>query len=61
MELRQIAGGSCNNDDCPAVFLTEKGTIAVQGLIVDRQTPGGEGIVEIPTELLREAAGALGW
>ncbi len=61
MELAQIAGGSCNGDDCPAAFLTDRGTLAIQGDIVDKQTPDGEGIVEIPMSILKEVARALGW
>lgn len=61
MELTQIAGGSCSSDDCPTVFMTDRGTLAVQGYIVDTSTPDGEGIVEIPPDLLREAVRALGW
>lgn len=64
-----IAGGSCdgsgNGDcdsgDCPAVFTTDRGTIAVQGYDVDQKSPKGESVVEIPEEVLREAVRALGW
>ncbi|MFC5720313.1 hypothetical protein ACFP1Z_09080 [Streptomyces gamaensis] len=69
MKLTLIAGGSCsgagNGDcdsgDCPSVFATDRGTIAVQGHDVDHETPEGESMVEIPQELLREAARVLGW
>ncbi|MGB7798021.1 MAG: hypothetical protein WBL53_17445 [Pseudonocardiaceae bacterium] len=60
MELTQIAGGDCGNDDCPTIFTTDKGTIAVQGHIVRRKTSTGEAVVEIPIAVFREAARALG-
>ncbi|MBF6053507.1 hypothetical protein GO002_16700 [Streptomyces eurocidicus] len=66
-----IAGGPCKTngddppcgrDDCPTVFTTDRGTIAVQGYTtINRETPEGEGIVEIPEAVLREAFRALGW
>jgi hypothetical protein len=61
MEFTQIAGTNCGERDCPAVFRTDRGTIAVQGDIVERQTAVGEGVVEIPTDILKEAVRALGW
>jgi hypothetical protein len=61
MELTQVAGGDCGRDDCPTIFTTDKGTIAVQGYVVGRETPVGEAVVEIPTEVFREAVRALGW
>lgn len=63
MELKRIAGGDpdCRNDDCPTVYTTDRGTIAVQGYTVERQTPEGEAVVEIPENVLREAFRALGW
>ncbi|MBN9737506.1 MULTISPECIES: hypothetical protein [unclassified Pseudonocardia] len=60
MELNRIAGGDCGRDDCPTVFVTDRGTVAVQGYVVDRATPDDEAIVEIPVTILRDAARALG-
>lgn len=60
MKLTLIAGGNCGRDDCPAVYKTGRGTLAIQGYTVDHQTPDGESVVEIPETLLREAARALG-
>ncbi|MEU1423115.1 hypothetical protein [Kitasatospora sp. NPDC005751] len=61
MELTRIAGGDpdCREDDCPTVYTTDRGTIAVQGFTVHRTTPEGEAVVEIPEALLREAFHAL--
>lgn len=54
--------GTCDEDDCPTVYRTEHGTIAVQGMVTKR--PGdvrlspGEAVVEVPMDLLMEAARA---
>lgn len=61
MTLTRIAGGSCGRDDCPTVFATDRGTLAIQGGLIDRQAPEGEAVVEIPETVLREAVRALGW
>lgn len=61
MKLTQISGGTCGRDDCPTIFTTDRGTLAIQGYTLDKPTPEGESIVEIPAEVLHEAARALGW
>ena len=61
LHLARIAGGDCGRDDCPAVFTTDRGTVAIQGYSIDRKTPAGESIVEIPLDVLKEAVSALGW
>jgi hypothetical protein len=60
MELSKIADSNCKDGDCPIVYRTDRGTIRVQGYLLDRTTPDGEALVEIPAELLLEAARALG-
>lgn len=64
-ELTRITGngnGNCNNDDCPNVYRTASGSFVVQGDVSDAFTPPiGEGLVEIPENVLREAFRALGW
>lgn len=60
MELTKIADANCKDGDCPAVYRTDRGTVAVQGYRLDRTTPDGEAVVEIPAELLAEAVRALG-
>lgn len=60
MELTRISGGDCGRDDCPTVFVTDRGTIAVQGDVVDRRSSEGEAVVEIPLSVFQEAARALG-
>lgn len=42
------------------VFTTDRGTIAIQGYPVNRATPEGEVVVEIPAWVFLEAARALG-
>lgn len=64
MKLTQIAGGDCGDDcgrdDCPTIFTSDRGSIVVQGYIVDKQTPDGEAVVEIPAAVFAEAVRALG-
>jgi hypothetical protein len=60
MELTILASSNCKDGDCPTVYRTDQGTIGVQGYVVNRVTPNGEALVEIPAELLLEAARALG-
>lgn len=60
MELTRITG-NCDSDDCPTVYRTERGTLGVQGDLINAPAGPGEGIVEIPESLLRDAARALGW
>jgi len=60
MELTRIAGANCKDGDCPTVYATDRGTVAVQGYRVAHTTSEGEAVVEIPSELLAEAARALG-
>lgn len=59
VELTRIAG-DCKDDDCPAVLLTDRGTVAVQGDTLHADTPDGESVLELPIEVLLEAARALG-
>ena len=60
MELTRIAGDDCKDGDCPAVYRTDRGTIAIQGGRLDHPSPAHEAIVEITVELLAEAVRALG-
>ena len=58
-ELTKIAG-NCKDGDCPTVYRTDRGTIAVQGDRLAHPVPAHEAVVEIPVELILEAARALG-
>ena len=61
IKLEKIAGTDiCRNGDCPTVYRTNRGTIAVQGERLTHLTPDHEAIVEIPLDLLKEAMRALG-
>nr|BFD83073.1 hypothetical protein StreXyl84_24740 [Streptomyces sp. Xyl84] len=64
-ELTRLTGngnGECGQGDCPNLYLTKRGTLVVQGDVSDAFTPPeGEGLVEIPESVLREAFRALGW
>ncbi|MFJ6568679.1 hypothetical protein ACIQNU_14735 [Streptomyces sp. NPDC091292] len=55
-------GPNCDDDDCPNVYRTKRGSLVVQGELSDAfATRDGEGLVEIPEHVLREAVRALGW
>ncbi|GAA2321520.1 hypothetical protein OKJ48_07910 [Streptomyces kunmingensis] len=64
-ELTRLTGngnGTCGKDDCPNVYRTANGSFVVQGDLSQAFTPSeGEGLVEIPESVLREAVRALGW
>nr|WP_218902672.1 hypothetical protein [Streptomonospora nanhaiensis] len=56
--MRKI-GGTCEDDNCPTLYATDRGTVIVRGLVVsDAQAltqlglPTGETAVEVPVELL---------
>ncbi|MEU2654440.1 hypothetical protein ABZ615_03870 [Streptomyces sp. NPDC007325] len=64
-ELIRLTGngnGECGQGDCPNVYRTASGSFVVQGDVSAAFTPPpGEGLVEIPESVLREAFDALGW
>ncbi|MFE6765388.1 hypothetical protein [Streptomyces sp. NPDC057689] len=64
-ELTRLTGngnGECGKDDCPNVYRTAGGSFVVQGAVSEAFTPPrGEGLVEIPESVLREAVRVLGW
>jgi hypothetical protein len=52
-KLTRLTGngnGECGEEDCPDVWRTERGTFVIQG----------EGLVEIPENVLLEAVRVLG-
>ncbi|MFE4514541.1 hypothetical protein ACFRMQ_10180 [Kitasatospora sp. NPDC056783] len=54
--------GECGEKDCPNIYRTERGSFVVQGDLSNVFTPpAGEGLVEIPESVLKEAVRALGW
>ncbi|MGK5641212.1 hypothetical protein ACSNOK_23285 [Streptomyces sp. URMC 126] len=60
--LTGTGSGTCSKNDCPNVYRTDAGSILVQGDLSDAFTPPrGEGLVEIPASVLKEAVRALGW
>lgn len=62
MKLRKLSGG-CEYDNCPAVHLTDRGSVIVIGtMVADQADLGvgpGEQAVELPLRLLEEAVGEL--
>ncbi len=60
VKLTKIAGEDCGKGDCASVSLTDRGTAAVRGYTtLHANTPDGEGVLELPVEVLLEAARAL--
>ncbi|MFJ3789168.1 hypothetical protein [Kitasatospora sp. NPDC090091] len=60
--LTGSGNGECGEKDCPNVYRTETGSFVVQGSLSQAFVPpSGEGIVEIPESVLKEAFRALGW
>jgi hypothetical protein len=62
VELTRLSD-ACSNGDCPAVYVTERGTLVLQGATVhaaDGLRLGvGEQAVELPVDLVRTALAAL--
>ena len=62
MKIERKLAGDCKGGDCPTVYATDRGTLVIQGYVLDPATvrqltlPTGEGAVEVPAELLLEAA-----
>lgn len=60
MELKMLAD-ACGGGTCPTLYETDRGTVVVQGYVLDSDTlsklglPEGEAAVEIPRELLAAA------
>ncbi|MFD9593272.1 hypothetical protein ACFWA9_10995 [Kitasatospora sp. NPDC059973] len=55
-------GPNCDDDDCPNVYATDRGTFVVQGDHFEAlRVPVEESAVEIPRSVLEEAVRALGW
>jgi hypothetical protein len=63
MKLTLLGDNCANGRTCPRIYLTDRGTVLVQGYDVnDNETltavnaPAGESVVEIPISLLKEVA-----
>jgi hypothetical protein len=54
----ELLAGACRDGTCPAVYLTEQGTLVVQGNPVDG-APDGEVRVEVSPDLLKQALARL--
>jgi hypothetical protein len=57
MQLRKVSG--CSKGECPAVFMSDQGTVVFQGEVVTsaeglRLSPG-EQAVELPLDVVRNA------
>jgi hypothetical protein len=54
----EVIAGGCVDGTCPTIYRTERGTVVVQGQLVNHNdvTLGeGEVLVEIPADLLKQA------
>jgi hypothetical protein len=64
VKLTRIAGDCPDGVTCPTVYLSDRGTVVVQGYtlaaddLAQITLPQGEGAVEIPLSLLKEASRA---
>jgi hypothetical protein len=62
MKIVRRLAGDCKGGDCPTVYATDRGTLVVQGYVLDTDAvrqltlPSGEGAVEVPAQLLLEVA-----
>jgi hypothetical protein len=55
MKLTRLGVGGCWDGTCPTLYRSDRGTIVVQGWVVNDSEvtpPEGEALVEIPVELL---------
>ena len=66
MKLTRVSGNEeCKNGNCPTVYRSDRGTLVVQGYTVVSDDaegltlPAGESLVEIPLDVLQDAARAL--
>lgn len=66
MKLSKVSGdGECKNGNCPTIYRSDRGTLVIQGYTVDSadaeglNLPAGESLVEIPLDVLQDAARAL--
>ena len=61
MRLTPLTNSGCGSHACPEVYVSDRGTIVVQGALVAEAgvpTAAGEVLVEIPRELFHAAAAA---
>lgn len=59
MKVTTLAS-TCDKNDCPTIYETDRGTILVQGETPtdhDLTIPSHETLVEIPVDLIRKAFG----
>ncbi|MFJ2646606.1 hypothetical protein ACIO1C_07770 [Streptomyces sp. NPDC087420] len=57
MKLTRLVG-ECEDGDCPTIYVTDRGTPAIQGdRVADHELviPAHETLVEVPVELIRKA------
>jgi hypothetical protein len=59
----EVIANRCASGACPTIYHTDRGTVVVQGYVLADNAgiavPEGEAVVEIPVELLADAARSL--
>jgi hypothetical protein len=55
----------CGSNTCPTIYRTDRGTLVVQGILIEAESagvdlPAGEVLVEIPEQLITDFAVASG-
>jgi hypothetical protein len=57
-----VAESGCEAGNCPTVYLTDRGTLVIQGYVLEPGAkmqltlPSGESAVEVPAALILDAA-----
>jgi hypothetical protein len=57
----ELVAGVCAGGECPTIYMSDRGTLVLQGDIFDPATagteiPAGEQMIEVPIELLANYA-----
>jgi hypothetical protein len=64
LQLTRLSG-KCDQGDCPAGYVSNRNTVVFQGLAVadakGLRLGEGEQAVELPLDIVKETARALGW
>jgi hypothetical protein len=55
----ELVAGVCSGGECPTIYMSDRGTLVLQGYIFDpaaagAEIPAGEQMIEVPVELLAD-------
>ena len=62
MKVQTLIGSGCHGGNCPTIYKTDRGTVAVRGNLINPSeltgisVPSHEAVVEIPLGLVRRLA-----